>query len=271
MSERADSPKSKILVFDSGVGGLSILQAIGGRLPQFEYVYASDNAGFPYGTKSEVELVERTDKVLRALIRLENPDIVVIACNTASTVALPKIRSHFTKPVVGVVPAIKPAAAKSTSKVIGLLATPGTVNRAYTHQLISDFASHCEVISVGSSEMVELAEQKLRGHHIDRDKIAAIVRPFFDHPELDTIVLACTHFPLLQNELLEVASRKVDWIDSGEAIARRVASLLGLESSSPVQAGHSFEAILTSERDIDNLRAGLISFGATRLKFLQCL
>ncbi len=217
---------AKVLVFDSGVGGLSILREIQSRVPGCDLYYACDNQAFPYGTKDETELVARVDAVLKSLDRELEPEIVVIACNTASTVALPRIRAHFSHPVVGVVPAIKPAAEASKSRVIGLLGTPGTVQRQYTQQLIDEFAGDCEVVRVGSSELVHMAEKKLRGCEIDKDELASIVEPFYRNKKLDAIVLACTHFPLLLDELMAVARFDVKWIDSGEAIARRVAYLL---------------------------------------------
>lgn len=216
----------RILVFDSGVGGLSILREIQERLPACELIYASDNAAFPYGTKPEEELVERVDHVLHQLLKTYAADIVVVACNTASTLALPHIRSHFNQPIVGVVPAIKPAAARSRSKVIGLLATPATVARPYTLALIKEYASNCRVISVGSSELVLMAEQKLRGINLDHEKLGTILSPFQQDDQLDTLVLACTHFPLLNTELQEVLSAGIELVDSGEAIARRVEYLL---------------------------------------------
>src|SRR5690606_39454843 len=168
----------RILVFDSGVGGLSILREIQERLPACEFIYASDNAAFPYGTKPEDELVERVDHVLHQLLKTYAADIVVVACNTASTLALPHIRSHFNQPIVGVVPAIKPAAARSRTKVIGLLATPATIARAYTQELIREHASDCMVVSVGSSELVHMAEQKLRGQVISLTEMTKILAPF---------------------------------------------------------------------------------------------
>ena len=221
------SSPPKVLIFDSGVGGLSILQEVRRRLPACRYVYACDNRAFPYGTKTEEELVERVDLVLKALIGEIDPDIVVIACNTASTVALPRIRSHFQRPVVGVVPAIKPAARLSANGVIGLLATPGTVNRPYTQWLIDEFATHCTVVRLGSSRLVEIAEARLRGENPDPDELRSIIAPLFEAPALDVVVLACTHFPLLREELAQAAPRAVQWIDSGEAIARRVESFVG--------------------------------------------
>lgn len=223
------STAPRILVFDSGVGGLSIVHEIQKKLPFSPLIYASDNAFFPYGTKGEAELIARVDAVFRKITTVHPVDIIVIACNTASTLTLPHVRSHFSQPVVGVVPAIKPAAAHSKSQVIGLLATPATIARPYTHNLIREYAPNAEVISVGSSELVQLAEHKLRGGHINPSQLKEILQPFFNHPrgdEMDVLVLACTHFPLLRNELAAQFSPNVRLIDSGEAIARRVASLL---------------------------------------------
>jgi glutamate racemase len=213
---------ARILVFDSGVGGLSILQEIRQQYPACSFFYASDNAAFPYGTKTEEELVERVDAVLHQLQQTTQADIIVIACNTASTVALPRIRERFSQPVIGVVPAIKPAAALSHSKTIGLLATPGTVKREYTQQLINEFAADCKIISIGSSELVHLAEERLRGEIITQEQLQPIIQPFIDNSAIDTVVLACTHFPLLKEELQIALPNITHWVDSGAAIARRV-------------------------------------------------
>lgn len=215
----------RILVFDSGVGGLSVLAALRQRIKGCELVYASDNAAFPYGAKSNDFLIERVERVLRGLIERVQPDIIVVACNTASTLVLPSIRANFTVPVVGVVPAIKPAAKLSHTRVIGLLGTPGTVNRDYTQQLISDFAADCDVIKVGSSRLVEIAEQSLRGTDPDPVELRTILAPMWANEQLDTVVLACTHFPLIAEQLAGASPRPLTWVDSGEAIARRVEAL----------------------------------------------
>ena len=270
----------RILVFDSGVGGLSVMHEIQQRLPACQYLYASDNAAFPYGTKSEEELTARVDKVLHALLHhIEDQygpvDIIVVACNTASTLTLPHIRSHFTQPIVGVVPAIKPAALISKTKVFGLLATPATVARPYTHGLIKEHAAHCTVISVGSSELVQLAEQKLRGEVIAPEKIAAIIAPFFNEPHtttLDTIVLACTHFPLLQDELRGCLPDGIQLIDSGEAIARRVEFLLQQRSpETPADIHHCHAALFTkATQEMELLRPALASFSLTQVDIVAC-
>jgi len=278
MTDTPNLPHAKILVFDSGVGGLSILAQIRRRLPHCNYVYACDNQAFPYGTKAEEELVQRVDEVLKALISRIAPDIVVIACNTASTVALPKIRAHFLKPVVGVVPAIKPAAQLSATKVIGLLATPGTIARPYTQWLIDEFAADCTIVPVGSSELVAIAEEKLRGTAPDPQRLRAILAPIFANPDTDTLVLACTHFPLLREELEAAAPRPVQWVDSGEAIARRVASFTGehlagenpdhiLEADSLVKDKSGFPCWLTATNQA--LAAGLKTFGAAAVNIIE--
>jgi glutamate racemase len=212
----------KILIFDSGVGGLSILQAINRRHPYCSLFYASDNAAFPYGTKNEGYLINRVNRVLSRLQATVEPDLIVIACNSASTVALPSIRQCFAQPVIGVVPAIKPAARLSKTKVIGLLATPGTVKRAYTRQLIADYASDCQVISLGSNELVSLVERKLQGRPVHREQLSLLLAPLIDKIEMDTLVMACTHFPLLKTELQAILPQVSCWVDSADAIASRV-------------------------------------------------
>lgn len=213
-------------VFDSGVGGLSILGEIRLKLPQARFVYCSDNKNFPYGPKTGEEVIEATMMAVSALVLAEHIDILVIACGTASTIVLPHLRKKLNIEVVGVVPAIKPAAAISQSKVIGLLATPGTVKRPYTAQLIADYAKDCEVISVGSSELVAVAERFIAGESIPDQEFDSIVQPFIAHAsELDTMVLACTHFPLLKTQLAKAMPFVRYWVDSGAAIGRRIDEL----------------------------------------------
>lgn len=215
-----------ILIFDSGVGGLSVAREVQSAYPQCKITYASDNAQFPYGTKKAEWLMDRVERVLRELIRTIQPDVIVIACNTASTLTLSHLRHHFNTPFVGVVPAVKPAAQMTTTKTIGMLATPATVSRSYTRQLIDDYANDCTLILHGSSELVFQAERKLLGQSIDLSCLSHELRCLTDDPraqKMDTIILACTHFPLLLSELKELAlPHQFQWVDSGEAIARRV-------------------------------------------------
>lgn len=231
-----------VLVFDSGVGGLSILRELYHTAPHCRFIYASDNAAFPYGTKTEQELVQRLHQVFGELLRHFVIDVIVVACNTASTLALPHIRQHFSQPIIGVVPAIKPACLLSKTKVVGLLATPGTVARPYTKQLIADFHNGCHVISVGSSELVEVAETQLyQPNESNRAASRHAIRRAINQlrhqnrgSDIDTVVLACTHFPLLKPEIqAEIAQATqedtgidIQLIDSGEAIARRLRHIL---------------------------------------------
>ena len=219
---------SRIVVFDSGVGGLSVYQEIVKKCPNHDYVFVSDNLAFPYGTKSESELTERVLSVAHVIEQQYKPDLLVVACNTASTVVLSSLRSRFTFPIVGVVPAIKPAAKLSKTKTIGLLATPGTVSRGYTQELINKFAADCHVIKVGSSKLVEIAERKLYGFSVDINQIEKELTLLLKTKNLDVLVLACTHFPLLNKEIDCIFKEKnnvVFLIDSGQAIANRVAEL----------------------------------------------
>ncbi len=271
MTSSSPTPNPNILVFDSGVGGLSIFQEIQKKLPFARLTYASDNAFFPYGTKGETELIQRVDTVLRKIVRSHPVDIIVVACNTASTLTLPHIRLNFQQHIVGVVPAIKPAAARSKSQVIGLLATPATVARPYTHALIREHAPNAQIISVGSSELVQLAEHKLRGGDVKPEQLTAILQPFFLHPriaEMDTLILACTHFPLLRNELTAQFLPQVELIDSGEAIARRVASLVG--SHHFIEQAPEHWAIFTKKSPtLNTLSPQLAQFGINHINIIE--
>lgn len=264
---------ARILVFDSGVGGLSVAREIQQRLPLNPLVYASDNAFFPYGTKGEAELIARVDQIIAELLLRFPADILVIACNTASTLTLPHLRSKLDLPIVGVVPAIKPAALMSKSGVIGLLATPATIARPYTHELIREYATQCQVISLGSSELVQLAEQKLRGESIDADAIANIAKALMSvkqAEQMDVLVLACTHFPLLKEELAQHLPAQMKLIDSGTAIARRVEFLLA-DAAEPAE-GYVPEhvAVFTKATEAaERLAPALKGFGIHQQTYLD--
>jgi len=218
-------------VFDSGVGGLSVYDEIRHLLPDLHFIYVFDNVAFPYGEKSEAFIVERVVEIVTAVQAQYPLALAVIACNTASTVSLPALREKFTFPVVGVVPAIKPAARLTANGVVGLLATRGTVKRPYTHELISRFANTCRIEMLGSAELVVLAEGKLHGEPVPLEELRRILRPWLRMSEPpDTVVLGCTHFPLLQEELMQVLPEGTRLVDSGAAIARRTAWLLEHEA-----------------------------------------
>ena len=220
---------ARILVFDSGTGGLSVSHALRAQLPDADIIYAADTAGFPYGKWAEVLLVRRILRVMRDLLDLVKPDCVVVGCNTASTLALDVLREEFQVPFVGTVPAIKPAAAQTKTGVIGVLATPGTARREYTKTLIHTYAFHCKVMLHGAPRLAEFAEVKLAGGDVDRAELLEQISPVFRKKggvRADVVVLGCTHYPLLLDEMKEVAPWPVTWIDPAPAIARRTASIL---------------------------------------------
>ena len=221
------NPDSPLLFFDSGVGGLSVLGPTLKMLPTAPIVYAADSAGFPYGKRTEAEIASRVPALLGRLVERFRPRLAVIACNTASTIALDHVRSALDIPVVGTVPAIKPAAELSRSRVIGVLGTQATVRQPYVDQLAEQFAPDCTIIRHGSPELVELAEAKLGGQTVSVEAVRAAAQPMFEAEageRIDTVVLACTHFPLLEDEL-RAAFPNINYVDGGPGIARRIAWL----------------------------------------------
>ena len=254
-----------ILVFDSGLGGLTVLREVVRARPDAHYVYVADDAFFPYGHHSEEQIIARVVPLIGELIARHVPDLVVIACNTASTLVMSHLRGEYKVPFVGTVPAIKPACAKSKTKRVSVLGTKGTVKREYTKALIRDFAQGCEVTLVGSAELASLAEAALSGVQVDDRDISAELAPCFvgndkDHSgRTDTVVLACTHYPLLMDRLIKLAPWPVDWIDPAPAIARRVADLLKAPGSEADHAGA--EMIFTSRRPHTLSRALMPFFG----------
>jgi glutamate racemase len=236
-------------VFDSGLGGLSVLAEIRRLRPDVEIVYAADDAAFPYGRLSETALVARVATVMARLIGETEPDIVVIACSTASTLALPPLRAAYPQlPFVGTVPAIKPAAAASRSGLISVLATRGTVARDYTHALVSQYAANCEVTLVGSPRLAVIAERIMRDEAVGEAEIKREITPCFVEREgrrTDQIVLACTHFPLIVDRIERLSPWAVGFVDPAPAIARRLDALIGVASSG-ASANREGAAIFTS-------------------------
>jgi len=219
-----------ILVFDSGLGGLTVFREVAAARPDARFVYVADDAFFPYNSRSEDALVDRVVALIGELIAEYRPDLVVIACNTASTLVLPQLRARFTAPFVGTVPAIKPACSASVTRRVSVLGTLATVSREYTRALIRDFANGSEVTLVGSAKLAGLAEAELRGTPVADEAIAQEIAPCFLDTEgrrTDTIVLACTHYPLLLSRFERLAPWPVRFIDPAPAIARRVVDLIG--------------------------------------------
>ena len=224
MSKNADAP---LLFFDSGIGGLSVLQAVRAVLPNAPIVYAADYAGMPYGTKSEAEIAARVPALLGRLVERFRPRLVTIACNTACTIALSHVRAALDVPVVGTVPAIKPAAEATQTGVIGLLGTAATIRQPYVDRLQDAHAAGMTLIRHAAPELVEAAEAKMRGEAVDPDVYARAMRGLTGTPDgnrLDVTILGCTHFPLVQQEL-ETAAPGMQFVDGAAGIARRIVHL----------------------------------------------
>ncbi|MFF9549234.1 glutamate racemase [Methylobacterium fujisawaense] len=254
-----------ILVFDSGLGGLTVLDAVRRARPDARYVYVGDDAAFPYGRLGEAPLVARVLTVMERLVATHRPDLVVIACNTASTLVLPALRQRFTTPFVGVVPPIKPAAEVTRSRMITLLATPGTVARSYTSDLIATYAGACAVTRIGSQNLAGYAEAEFAGAPVDDAALAAEIAPCFvteaDGRRTDVICLACTHYPLLLPRLQAVAPWPVTWIDPAPAIARRVVQLIGPLPREADRHGSALGAFTAGSCLTDALRTALAARG----------
>jgi glutamate racemase len=260
----------KILVFDSGLGGLTVFVEVARLRPDADLIYAADDAGFPYGALPETALAPRVLAVMERLIEKHAPDIAVIACNTASTLVLPHLRAAFPAlPFVGTVPAIKPAAFQSRTRMISVLATPGTVARDYTRDLVRAYAADCSVTLVGSKHLASLAEGFMQGAAPSDESVSRETAPAFVEAEgrrTDCVVLACTHYPLLIAQFERLAPWTVHWIDPAAAIARRtdqvLREVLGFRTAPGGEAVRSARAVFTgTEPPGPRLAAALRGFG----------
>jgi glutamate racemase len=250
-----------ILAFDSGLGGLTVFDELIRVRPDADFVYAADDAAFPYGALSEAELIARVGAVMDELVTAHRPDVVVVACNTASTLVLPHLRRRFALPFVGTVPAIKPAAAASRTKRISILATPGTVARDYTRGLIEAYASDCRVELVGSKRLAGFAEAELRGLPAGDEELTAEIAPCFIEDgtgRTDVVVLACTHYPLLLARLRRLAPWPVEWIDPAPAIARRMSQVISAPPRAHKPEGNR-AAVFTGQHAADSVLAGALA------------
>jgi glutamate racemase len=259
-----------LLIFDSGVGGLSVLRPIRALIPDAPLVYAADSAGFPYGTRSAGEIAARVPALLGRLAERYDPALIVIACNTASTIALDGARAALGIPIVGTVPAIKPAAARSKTRAIGVLGTEATIVQPYVDRLAQEFAADCLVLRHGSAELVALAEAKLRGRDTDPGAYARILGGLLSQPggeRIDTIVLACTHFPLVEDELAAVAPRPLAFVDGKEGIARRTA-FLTRDIEWPERPAEGIAVFTGAAPGAEALAPALAGYGITRIERL---
>ena len=220
---------SPILLFDSGVGGLTVLGELRKVLPDAPVIYAADMAGLPYGAKSEAEIAARVAGLLGRMAERYHPRLICIACNTASTIALGMVREVLEIRIVGTVPAIKPAAQLTRTGTFGLLGTEATMRQAYVDKLQHEFASGKRLLRHGANGLVPIAEAKLRGEEVSIGAVADEVKALVLQPggrDLDTVVLACTHFPLLEPELREAMGENITFVHGAQGIARRIAHLV---------------------------------------------
>lgn len=239
------------LIFDSGVGGFSVLQHIRKTVPGLSSYYLMDNQLFPYGIQPDTVLIERIVKLCRQVCQTQKIDLIVIACNTASTLALPALREALDIPVIGVVPAIKTAASHSQTKHIALLATPATIDRPYIDQLIQDHGQECQVERIGSSDLVKLAEEFWFHGNIDLLRLENILTPLIENRKIDQLILGCTHFPLVSQQIATLFPQ-VALVDSGAAIARRICFILeelGYELSNLQKDDQAHHLLITSDID----------------------
>ena len=264
-----------LLVFDSGLGGLSVLGALRNAIPEADITYLADDARFPYSAMNDDELTTRVCDVLTRPVTERGADAIVIACNTASTIALPSLRETFSQPVIGTVPAIKPAAMLSRTGLISVLGTSATVRRDYTRALIAEYGEGCNYLLVGSSRLAALAEAEMTGEAVPDDELHGEIMPCFMEAggkQTDVIVLGCTHYPLLRHRFEQLAPWPVTWLDPAPAIARRAANLLA-ESGFPVGVGvarEPGEMIFTSGKALSPaLAATLQRYGLTLAKEAQ--
>jgi glutamate racemase len=259
--------EAPLLFFDSGIGGMSVVHAVRAALPNAPMVYAADYAGLPYGTKSEAEIAARVPALLGRLVERFRPRLVTIACNTACTIALSHVRAALDLPVVGTVPAVKPASETTKSGVIGLLGTAATIRQPYVDRLEAEFASGMTLLRHAAPELVHAAEAKMRGEVIDQAVYAAALAGLTSQPggaALDVVILGCTHFPLVQDELAAAAGGNVLFVDGAAGIARRI-SYLTKDQSWPEQPSSGTFVTTGTLTDLGPYRPSLTQMGFTNL------
>ncbi len=253
-----------VLIFDSGIGGLSVLREARAVLGEHQIIYVGDDAGFPYGNWQEEALTERIVTLFDTLMNHYQPHAVIVACNTASTMIMPALRQRYDIPFIGIVPAIKPAAERTASGLISVLATPATTKREHTQYLVKEFASHCTVQLVGATQLARLAEQYMMGNAIDTELLKSEIAPCFvenERGKTDIIAVGCTHYPFLVNEMRKVAPWPVDWLDPAEAVAHRAKDQLGTTVLPSMPDKQQDIAVITSGEQVESRERLLNSFG----------
>ncbi|WP_428374381.1 glutamate racemase [Lichenicoccus sp.] len=240
---------ASLLAFDSGIGGYGIVGALRTRLPLATVTMLSDNAVYPYGEVPDAALLARIEQVIGTAIAEMAPDAVVIACNTASTVALASLRQRFAVPFVGTVPPIKWAASLSRTRHIGLLATAATVRRPYLRDLAARFAPDCTLVAHGARGLADLAEAAFRGAPVPRDAIRRELDALFEQPGgalVDVVCIGCTHYSFLLDALRAGSPPGILWLDPAEAVARRTAEVLAERDVAAAVAAGGGRALFTA-------------------------
>lgn len=256
----------RVLAFDSGIGGLGIVAALREALPGAEIDYLADTAVYPYGEQDDAFLTERIVSLVRDAVARLHPDAVVVACNTASTLALTALRGACPVPVIGCVPPIRWAARLSRTRVIGLLATKATVRRPYVASLQMQFAPDCTLIAHGARHLADSAESVFRGAMADPALIRRELAGLFGHPDggkIDAVALGCTHYTFLMDAFREASPAGVAWLDPAEAVAKQTAAVLGVHPEiGKGGAAGSGQAWFTAQPDEQSrLETGLRRFG----------
>jgi len=207
-------------VFDSGVGGLSVLRHIRQALPDERLIYVADSGHVPYGDKSPYYIEQRSLALTRFLIA-HGADAIVIACNTATAAAAATVRSQFSIPIIGMEPAVKPAVAATRSGVVGVMATVGTLESARFAALLERYGEEVEIVTQGCPGLVEQVEQGELNSAQTRALIARYVAPLLARGA-DTLILGCTHYPFLAPLIREVVGTEITLVDTGQAVARQL-------------------------------------------------
>lgn len=211
-------------VFDSGVGGLSILSEIHQLLPNETTIYVADQAFMPYGSKTKEELTERAEKIIRFFTN-KGAKAVIIACNTATVAAIKQMRKEFDLPILGVVPVIKTVSEATKTGIVAVFATPATSKSEYLEELIKEFAKDKTVLAIGETHLEDLIEEG----ETDSEEVMGILnkelKPLLKK-NVDAIALGCTHYPFIKNQIQTIVGKNVLVADSGGAVARRLKQVL---------------------------------------------
>ncbi len=224
----------QVAFFDSGIGGLPYLHWVRNVYPGISCSYLADRANFPYGQKPINDLVSLIIDAMARYLEAVHPSLVVVACNTASVTSLQALRDHFDVPFVGVVPAIKPAAALSRKRSIGLLATRRTVEDPYTDNLVRLFADGYLVERFAGVDIVDFVENRLLD--AEPDEVERVIGPALRHfgeKNIDTLVLGCTHFLHIKETLVKAFGPEIEIVDSLEGVGKQVVRLIDREVSLP--------------------------------------